>query len=185
LLCRCTGIDTDGGKRTWRQQHALPTAQRFFAWVDKQFEAQGLLRSNPLTKALAYVRERRDGLLLYSERSGCLDRYEFVGARVARHSNGQKELDVLLDRTRAKQIGIAQSLLVTCKLHDIDPYDYLVDVLQRVGQGQERSDVERDLRTLVGNVSDACCVRRRVRRFATPAPAILSSSIAPMVDLRS
>jgi transposase len=24
------------------------------------------------------------------------------------------------------------SLLVTCKLHDIDPYDYLVDVLQRV-----------------------------------------------------
>lgn len=34
----------------------------------------------------------------------------------------------------AKQIGIAQSLLVTCKLHDIDPYDYLVDVLQRVRQ---------------------------------------------------
>lgn len=30
----------------------------------------------------------------------------------------------------AKQIGIAQSLLVTCKLHDIDPYDYLIDVLQ-------------------------------------------------------
>ncbi|WP_255208833.1 transposase domain-containing protein [Paraburkholderia youngii] len=24
--------------------------------------------------------------------------------------------------------------MVTCKLHDIDPYDYLVDVLQRVGQ---------------------------------------------------
>lgn len=23
---------------------------------------------------------------------------------------------------------------MTCKLHDIDPYDYLVDVLQRVGQ---------------------------------------------------
>jgi transposase len=23
---------------------------------------------------------------------------------------------------------------VTCKLHDIEPYDYLVDVLQRVGQ---------------------------------------------------
>jgi transposase len=23
---------------------------------------------------------------------------------------------------------------VTCRLHDIDPYDYLVDVLQRVGQ---------------------------------------------------
>nr|WP_202796646.1 transposase domain-containing protein [Acidithiobacillus ferrivorans] len=34
----------------------------------------------------------------------------------------------------AKQVGIVQSLLTTCRLHDINPYDYLVDVLQRVGQ---------------------------------------------------
>ncbi|WP_144021313.1 transposase domain-containing protein, partial [Caballeronia sordidicola] len=34
----------------------------------------------------------------------------------------------------ARHIGIVQSLIVTCRLHDIDPYDYLVDVLQRVGQ---------------------------------------------------
>jgi hypothetical protein len=31
-------------------------------------------------------------------------------------------------------VGIAQSLITTCRLHDIDPYTYLVDVLQRVGQ---------------------------------------------------
>jgi transposase len=34
----------------------------------------------------------------------------------------------------AHQIGVMQSLLVTCKLHDIDPYDYLVDVLQRISE---------------------------------------------------
>ena len=34
----------------------------------------------------------------------------------------------------AMHVGIVQSLLVTCRLHDIDPYDYFVDVLQRVGQ---------------------------------------------------
>jgi hypothetical protein len=33
-----------------------------------------------------------------------------------------------------KHVGIVQSLLVTCRLHDINPYDYFVDVLQRVGQ---------------------------------------------------
>jgi hypothetical protein len=33
-----------------------------------------------------------------------------------------------------KHIGIVQKLLVTCRLHHDDPYDYLVDVLQRVGQ---------------------------------------------------
>ena len=34
----------------------------------------------------------------------------------------------------AMHVGIVQSLLVTCRLHDIDPYDYFVDVLQRVGR---------------------------------------------------
>ena len=34
----------------------------------------------------------------------------------------------------AKFVGVVQSLIVTCKIHAIDPYTYLVDVLQRVGQ---------------------------------------------------
>lgn len=32
----------------------------------------------------------------------------------------------------AKYVGVVQSLLLTCRLHGIDPYSYLVDVLQRV-----------------------------------------------------
>ena len=32
----------------------------------------------------------------------------------------------------ARHVGIVQSLIVTCRLHGVDPYDYLVDVLQRV-----------------------------------------------------
>jgi hypothetical protein len=34
----------------------------------------------------------------------------------------------------AKYTGIVQSLITTCRLRDIDPYLYLVDVLQRIGQ---------------------------------------------------
>ena len=32
----------------------------------------------------------------------------------------------------AKRIGVIQSLLVTCRLQGVDPYAYLVDVLQRI-----------------------------------------------------
>ncbi|MDV7389879.1 transposase domain-containing protein, partial [Arthrospira platensis SPKY1] len=32
----------------------------------------------------------------------------------------------------AKHVGIVQSLLTTCRLHQVDPYDYLVDVLRRL-----------------------------------------------------
>jgi hypothetical protein len=34
----------------------------------------------------------------------------------------------------AEHVGIIQSLISTCKLHDIDPSVYLTDVLQRVSQ---------------------------------------------------
>jgi hypothetical protein len=34
----------------------------------------------------------------------------------------------------AEAVAIIQSLIVTCRLHAIDPYDYLVDVVQRVDQ---------------------------------------------------
>lgn len=34
----------------------------------------------------------------------------------------------------AQHVGVVQSLIATCRLHHVDPYDYLVDVLQRVGQ---------------------------------------------------
>ena len=32
----------------------------------------------------------------------------------------------------AEAVATLQGLIVTCRLHDIDPHDYLVDVLQRI-----------------------------------------------------
>jgi len=32
----------------------------------------------------------------------------------------------------AERVGVIQSLLVTCRLQGVDPYTYLVDVLQRI-----------------------------------------------------
>jgi hypothetical protein len=52
-------------KRLHRLTHSKPRVEKFFEWVDRQFERQGLLPSNPLTKALAYVRERRVGLEVF------------------------------------------------------------------------------------------------------------------------
>lgn len=34
----------------------------------------------------------------------------------------------------AQYVGVVQSLIAICRLHELDPYDYLVDVLRRVGQ---------------------------------------------------
>ena len=46
---------------------------------------------------------------------------------------GRKNWNFCWTELGAEHVGIMQSLFVTCRLHDINPYDYLVDVLQRVG----------------------------------------------------
>ena len=65
----------------------------------------------------------------------------------------------------AKHAGIIQSLIVTCRLHGIDPYTHLVDVLQRIsGHPASRVPIERTpvLREYVGAVlPDACFGLRR------------------------
>ena len=56
---------TGQAKRAYRLAHAKPGADRFFAWIDKQFAALGFLPSSPFIAALAYIRERRAGLEVY------------------------------------------------------------------------------------------------------------------------
>ena len=46
---------------------------------------------------------------------------------------GRKNYMFCWTEVGAEHVAIVQSLLVSCKLQGVDPYKYLVDVLQRVG----------------------------------------------------
>jgi transposase len=121
-------------KRLHRLTHSKPQVDAFFEWVNRQFEQQGLLPSNPLTKALAYVRERRAGLEVFlGDPDVPIDTNHLERAlRVI--PQGRKNWLFCWTEVGAEHAGIVHSLIATCRLHDIDPYTYLVDVLQRVGE---------------------------------------------------
>ena len=90
--------------------------------------------SNPFLSALAYIRERREGLEVYlNDPDVAIDTNHLERAlRVI--PMGRRNWLFTWTELGAKHIGMVQSLLVTCRLHDIDPYDYFVDVLLRIGQ---------------------------------------------------
>jgi len=121
-------------KLDYRLMHAKPIVEQFFAWINQQFEVQGLLPSNPLTKALAYARERRCGLEVYLTDPDVPIDTNHLERALRAIPMGRKNWLFSWTELGAKHVGIMQSLIVTCRLHQIDPYDYLVDVLQRVGQ---------------------------------------------------
>jgi transposase len=121
-------------KLDYRLMHAKPIVERFFAWVSQQFEAQGMLPSNPMTKALAYARERRFGLEVFLTDPDVPIDTNHLERALRAIPMGRRNWLFCWTELGAKHVGIMQSLIVTCRLHQIDPYDYLVDVLQRVGQ---------------------------------------------------
>ena len=121
-------------KLDYRLLHAKPIVERFFAWIDRQFETLGLLPSSPLTQAMAYARQRRCGLEVYLNDPDVPIDTNHLERALRAIPMGRKAWLFNWTEVGAKYVGIVNSLIVTCRLHQIDPYDYLVDVLQRVGQ---------------------------------------------------
>jgi len=119
-------------KHDYRLLHAKPLVEGFFTWVEQQFEAQGLLPKTPFTHALAYARERRIGLEVFLLDAEVPIDTNHLERALRAIPMGRKAWLFCWTELGAKQVGIMQSLIVTCRLHGIDPYDYLVDVLQRV-----------------------------------------------------
>lgn len=132
---------TGAAKQSVRLAEAKPVVEQFFRWVDKQIAGHGLLPSNPLLGALAYARERREGLMVYLDDPDVPIDTNHLERALRVIPMGRKNWLFAWTELGAKQVGIVQSLLVTCRLHDIDPYDYFVDVLQRVGVHPAR-DIE-------------------------------------------
>jgi hypothetical protein len=117
-----------------RLTHSKPRVDAFFDWVDRQLERQGFTPSNPFIQALNYVRERRAGLEVFlTDPDVPLDTNHLERALRA-IPMGRKSWLFCWTELGAKHVGIIQSLIVTCRLHAVDPYTYLVDVLQRVSE---------------------------------------------------
>ena len=121
-------------RREYRLDHARSIVEEFFTWVKSQLEAQGLLPSNPLTQALAYARKRKTALEVFlTDPDVPLDTNHLERA-LRPIPMGRKAWLFSWTELGAQHVGVVQSLIATCRLHDIDPYEYLVDVLQRVGK---------------------------------------------------
>ena len=121
-------------KRLHRLTHSKPVVEQLYEWIDLQFERTGLLPSSPFTKALAYARERRVALSVFLTDPDVPMDTNHLERGLRAIPMGRRNWLFCWTELGAKQVGIVQSLLVTCRLHGIDPYTYLVDVLQRVGE---------------------------------------------------
>lgn len=121
-------------KLSYRTAHSEPAVQAFWHWCEAQCRRHDLLPSHPLTKAIKYAMARTDSLKVFlSDPKVPIDTNHLERA-LRPIPMGRKNGLFCWTELGAQQVGIIQSLLVTCTLHGINPYTYLVDVLQRISQ---------------------------------------------------
>jgi transposase len=123
---------TGSAKHLHRLAHSQSVVAEFFEWVDQTLARQAFLPSSPMTKALAYCRNRRASLEVFLADPDVQPDTNHLERALRVIPMGRKSWLFCWTELGARDVGILQSLIVTCRLHDIDPYTYLVDVLQRI-----------------------------------------------------
>ncbi len=121
-------------KLDYRTQHMAPVVQAFWLWCEQQCARADLLPKEKISKALTYAMNRQPQLQVFlSDPDVPLDT-NHVERELRVIPMGRRNWLFAWTEIGAQRIAVIQSLLVTCKLHNVDPYVYLIDVLQRVSQ---------------------------------------------------
>ena len=121
-------------KLAYRMQHSEPVVRVFWQWCEDQCHRADLLPTSPLAKALKYAMARHASLQVFlSDPNVPIDTNHLERA-LRPIPMGKKNWLFAWTEIGAERVGIIQSLLVTCKLHSVDPYTYLVDVMQRISE---------------------------------------------------
>jgi transposase len=119
-------------KQKVRGEKSKRLVAEFFEWLKGELIAGALLPKDPFTKAARYALKRQSALEVFlADPDVPMDTNHLERAlRVI--PMGRKNWLFCWTEVGAEKVGQIQSLIATCVLHDIDPYTYLVDVLQRI-----------------------------------------------------
>lgn len=115
-----------------RAKLSKPIVDHFFKWLRTTLAERALLPSNPFTGAAGYALDREAELRVFLEYPDVPLDTNHLEREIRPIALGRKNWMFCWTEVGAKDVGIFQSLIATCRLHGVDPYTYLVDVLQRV-----------------------------------------------------
>ena len=91
-----------------------------------------LLPQSPYAKALGYIATRETELRVFLADPDVPPDTNHLERVIRPIPMGRRNWLFCWTELGAEHVGIIQSLISTCRLHDVNPYVYLVDVLQRV-----------------------------------------------------
>lgn len=115
-----------------RGDRSRQVVAEFFEWLKAELAHSALLPRNPFTVAANYALERRRGLEVFLADPDVPIDTNHLERTLRPIPMGRKNWLFCWTELGAEHVGQVQSLITTCVLQGVDPYTYLVDVLQRI-----------------------------------------------------
>jgi hypothetical protein len=119
-------------KLQFRGEHLRPVVEEFFEWLEGMCLQHAFLPSDPFQKAASYALKRKTELRVFLSNPDVPLDTNHTERALRCIPMGRRNYLFCWSELGAECVGRIQSLLVTCKIHGVDPYTYLVDVLQRI-----------------------------------------------------
>jgi len=119
-------------KLLWRREHSRPLVEALWRWCDAMVDDMTRPPQDPLLKAIGYARNHRSGLEVCLQDPDVPIDTNHLERCVRPVALGRRNWLFCWTEAGAEAVGILQSLVLKGRLHGVDPYAWLVDVLQRV-----------------------------------------------------
>lgn len=128
--------------RRTAERHRLctPVLDAFKQWLDA--EALVVLPKAPIADAIGYVRNQWGALTRFVEDARLKLDNNIAERQLRRVAVGRKNWLFAGSEDGAERACALYSLLATCKLHGVNPFEYLRDVIMRVGRHPARDVLE-------------------------------------------
>jgi len=128
------------GRQALRQEAARPILEEIRVWLEKH--AAGVPPKSLLGQAITYTSKRLVALRRYTD-DGRLEIDNNGVERLIRGvAIGRKNYLFAGSDAGAERAATAYTLIATCTLHEIDPWAYLADVLQKIAAGWPHRDLD-------------------------------------------
>jgi transposase len=128
------------GRAARRQEQARPILDELAAWLETMHER--VAPKSPLGRAIGYTRGRWPALLRYLEDG----RLEIDNNRVERLVRlvavGRKNYLFAGSDAGAERAAVLYTMIATCTLHELDPWAYLRDVLEKLAAGWLQREID-------------------------------------------
>ena len=113
-----------------RQQEAVPILAALKTWLTEQYTTN--LVKSPLTTAVGYALQRWDKLSNYTTESQLQIDNNLVENAMRPVALGRKNYLFAGSNEGGKRLALFYSLLETCKKHELNPLEYIHDILERM-----------------------------------------------------